>query len=317
MLSSDHPAQHPDHDLVLHSGCGHTTWYPKPAPPRLPLLCPACAQAQKALTRSCARLIASPALNRITAIGFGKPRKDELKGLGFRWHAEEYLWAYHPSNESLEGPLRRFAERLRCAKELITEDAVPPYPQELPPTEQVQTAPPPPNTSSVTGTDWLTCYSTPIPGDIGAVWEDAKGYCFAGRIPWPPSPAQMPEANHPVAGRLLIIPELSDLSRYGFTRGHFLDLLAGCFLHGVALATSLRGLNTCKIIELADSLPHGPSQALRSVPRRSGRPASAMARSAEVLLAAQGGKSAAQIAHELGISSRSVRRILTPEPAKS
>jgi DNA-binding NarL/FixJ family response regulator len=105
-----------------------------------------------------------------------------------------------------------------------------------------------------------------------------------------------------------------DLISHGFTRGDLLNLMVRAADMGVALYTSdnkFDGRGLLPLLQQPTSVPTGPTKP-RQIPAKpqGGRPATAMAQSPEILRLRDEGVSAAKIAKQLALSSRSVLRVI-------
>lgn len=310
-------APNPTFEAKFHRSCGHVTWHVRPepladisshVPPRyfpigLPL-CRACRTAQESPDTSSARLVASVVLRRITAIGFGRSRKDELKELRFSWSKSEELWHFKPTDGSLAMHLEALGGRLSCTTDVADTRVMPALPgaiDEVPPLRVPEWA-------------FISCSPTGESMTLTPVGEMV--WAHIGTTPWPPDPSAIPTASSaglpPGVPRILGLPSVSVLREQGFTRHDLLSLTS-------------RAADLEVVVYLADDLfdgrglihlpsaktQQGPAtNSYKSAKPKGGRPAKARAQSAEILCLAAQDLSAAAIAKHLGISSRSVRRVL-------
>jgi hypothetical protein len=317
------PVRRPSHvanptfELTFHRSCGHVTWHARVEPlmdlashqpsDYLPFgqpLCNSCQMAQESPDPSTARLVASKVLRRITAIGFGRPRKEDLKGLKFSWSPTEGLWFFKPTDGVFEKHLLALTRLLSCISEIVDPKVLPALPgavDELPPPRIPEWA-------------FISCSPTGEKMTLTSVgrmvWADL------GATPWPPDLTAIPSVSS--AGlpaevpRVLGLPSIRDLKNHGFTREDLFSLMVRALDIGVAIHTRDDQLDVRGLLCLpSNKVPHIPACAPQKPAKpKGGRPAKARAKSQEILHLAAQDLSAAAIAKKLGISSRSVRRVL-------
>jgi len=265
------PKHQPDreYELCWHEVCTHTTWRVRakslvadsPEPQilatlkNLPLgakLCPACREAQEHPRAGYPRLVLSTFAKRITAIGFGRARKDELKALRFQWGRVEGVWVFLPhGTDPLEASLNRLGEALGCATEVADKRKVPPRPVK----DQVHNAlaqpttpalPPSPRVASVSATGpatprWaiIACPTTGDPATQSA--EQQKTNPIFARLDWPPQlgtvRAVSAQCPYPNAAQVLISPSIAQLIELGCAQKDLWALAAGLAEIGIVFST--------------------------------------------------------------------------------
>ncbi len=312
-------APNPTLKVMAHESCGHLTWRKRAEPltdlssykPPTHLehglpLCHTCVLAQESPAPSSARLLASYVLKRITAIGFGRARKEELKELRFRWVDSEQLWVFPVTDGSFAKHLPAMAESLGCASEVIDASVVPPLPgtaDDLPP-------------ARVPNWAFIKCS---LEGKILKLTPSGRMTMVdIGTTSWPPDLSTLPSVESaglpPEVPRLLVLPEVRDLASLGFTRDDLLILLAQAADMGVAICTTdfqFEGRGLLSLAKQHIRVPIAPVKpAQKSAKPQGGRPATAMVQSPEILRLRDEGLSAAKIAKQLTLSPRSVLRVI-------
>jgi len=322
-------------ELCWHPVCTHITWRKRaiplpegasetiPTPPRfLPAgkpLCPNCEQAEKESSPDAARLIGSLWSKRITAIGFGRKRKDELKAHHFRWGAVPEVWVFEASGGNIENYLATLALTLRCKTEMVDVRVAPKAPTTPKNTLAMPSAPKvTPSPVQTTPPKWAVITCAVPGGKVGLSVGAQKNQTIIGSIPWPPRLNNLPEVISaglpPEVPRFLCLSGITKLAEANFTQRDLWQLAQAGAEMNVAVLTVDKQFDTRPLLLGIRKLPPGPKCAvLMTSPTqksKGGRPASARIRSAEVLDLAGKGMSAAAISRQLGISSRSVRRVL-------
>jgi len=368
MASPRTPQHKPDprYELRYYSYCGHVAWGARrePLPDHTPLgtilvgkylparncFCPVCALAEKNPDRDHACLVVSNLEKRITAVGFGKARKDELSALRFQWEPKPGVW-FFPVRGRIEDYLPNFEKTLGCKIDYANMTNMP----TLPKIKQVNQDAPrytdkqiDPIATGELGEDKKAtdtesklisidrnkhdnAKKKPLdqiifcrPDMKNSLKVDPEASVIIGTISWPPDQSALRNIvghNLPVgARRVLCLPPLLDLIKLGFTRAMMLKLMAGAAEHDVVVFTvdtlfDLRDAlpDVKKVVNALALLPEEiPQAAVKpSLPaRKGGRPATARTHKPEVLRLLAGGLSANAVAKSLGISARSVLRFL-------
>lgn len=319
--------------LQWHPSCGHLSWHPRSEPltedgtpkpgadaprRRLPKgmpLCPSCRQAQDHPEPSLARLVGSVSLKRIAAIGFPRGVNERLKELRFQWSPRDGLWVFQPATNNIESQIRSLAAALGCSLDLADTRVVPPIPGELP------NRPTPPSPPQIKNKHWalISCRPDGKPLNLGKL--SLETYTPIGTIPWPPSPKDLMSLPSPVSCGLppetpmkLCLPTLPELHDLGFTRDDFWRLVEAAVDLDLSVMTQEGegcGPSTMRIISRLPQAPAQPPSSPSDIePPRGGRPPSARVKTPDVLRLHAEGQSVSTIANILGISPRSIRRIL-------
>ena len=317
--------------LLWHPSCGHVTWCrrkeplpedgtPKPGSdaPRRRLkqgmpLCPSCRQAQAHPESAIARLVGSVVLQRIAAIGFQRSENDRLKVLRFQWSPRDGLWVFQPPTGTIEFHIRSLAAALGCSFELADTRVVPPIPKNL----ADQSTPPSPPQAKNKHWALISCMPDGKPLNLAKI--SLETYTPIGTIPWPPELKNLPDPVSaglpPETPRRLCIPTIPELHDLGFTRYDFWKLLEAAVDLDLSIMTLESEGCGSSIMRMMSRLPKTPAQSPPSTSNRAtlrvGRPPTARVKGEEVLRLHSEGKSVAEVAGTLGISERSVRRILT------
>ncbi|HEY3401536.1 MAG TPA: helix-turn-helix domain-containing protein [Geothrix sp.] len=262
-----------------------------------------------------ARLVGSVSLKRIAAIGFQRSENERLKALRFQWIPRDGLWVFQPAANTIESQIRSLVAALGCSFDLADTRVVPPIPGELP------NRPTPPSPPQIKNKHWalISCMPDGKPLNLGKL--SLETYTPIGTIPWPPNPKDLMSLPSPVSCGLppetpmrLCLPTLPELHDLGFTRDNFWGLLEAAADLDLTIMTvegEVCGANTMRLLH---RLPKAPSKAPSSpvdlTPNQGGRPPSARVKSPDVLRLYAEGQSVSTIANILGISPRSIRRIL-------
>jgi hypothetical protein len=255
-------------------------------------------------------------LQRIAAIGFHRGEKERLKALHFDNNYRDGLLVFTPAPNTIESQIRSLAAALGCSFNLADTRVVPPIPGELP------NRPTPPSLPQTKNSHWalISCMPDGKPLNLGKL--SLETYTPIGTIPWPPNPKDLMNLPDPVSAGLppetpwaLCLPTIPELHELGFTRDDFWRLVEAAVELDLTVMTQegeFCGESTMRIIS---RLPKAPAKAPSSPEIRAyplgGRPPSARVKSEEVLCLHAQGQTVGEIATILGISSRSIRRILT------
>jgi len=326
--------------LQWHPSCGHVTWFPRNEPlpedgtpkpgsdaprRRLPKglpLCPSCQMAQDLPEPSVACLVGSVVLQRIAAIGFHRGEKERLNALHFQNNYRDRLLVFTPAPNTIESQIRSLAAALGCSFDLADTRVVPPIPGELP----NRPASPSPPQHKIKHCALISCMSDGKHLNLGKL--SLETYTPIGTIPWPPNPKDLRNLPDPVSAglppetpRRLCLPTIPELHDLGFTRDDFWGLLEAAADLDLTIMTvegEVCGASTMRLLHrLPMASTKAPSSPVDRTPNRGGRPPSARLKGEEVLRLHSEGKSVAEVARTLGVSARSVRRILAlpKEPA--
>jgi hypothetical protein len=261
-------------------------------------------------------------LKRIAAIGFKRNENERLKALRFQWSPRDGLWVFKPTTSTIESQIRSLADALGCTFDLADTRVMPPIPGSLP------DRPAPPSPPQTKNKHWAVISCMPDGKPLNLDKLSLETYTPIGRIPWPPNPKDLLNLPDPVSAglppetpRRLCLPTLPELHDLGFTRDDFLRLLeaaADLDLTIMTIEGEVCGASTMRILHrLPMASTKAPSSPVDRTSNRGGRPPSARLKGEEVLRLHSEGKSVAEVASTLGVSARSVRRILAlpKEPA--
>lgn len=295
------PKHTPDrlHELCWHPTCTHITWRKRqkplpvnltedqiPAPPKqLPEgtpLCVCCRKAEGNPDPSTARLILSVPSNRITAIGFGKTRKDELRALRFKWGKVAGVWVFlADGTDPLETSLKRLGEALGCATEVADTRMVPPKPRERsaekePQQVSVGNVQVSKSTSLPSDTRLLprlAVIACPGPGRSFSQTEDARRASpIIASVPWPPQlqaiRAAATSALPPEVPRILVLPTVAEMAGLGFSQVNLWNLASDLAALDIGLCTAHREID---MEEQFRSIRRLPPQGVSQFPLETGR----------------------------------------------
>lgn len=311
---------HPLFEVQLHESCGHVTWrqrveiLPEGAIPTIPKylplgrpLCAACQMAQEKPELSAARLVGSGMLQRITAIGFGVKRKDELKALKFVWRPTESLWVFPSSVSTLQEEAGRLADALGCPSEVNRSLTIPPVPESSCSLPEVRVPK-------------LAVIACPIGNKhIFLTPHSRNNQVLLGTVPWPPDLSALPDVSSiglpPHVPRRLALPPVEDLATKGFTREDLLALINAAGDLGVTVTIVGDEFPTKPLQDVLAKLPHRtpvshPLNQDRSQ-SKGGRPRTASLHRDEMVRRYHQGQSLSSIARDLGCSPRSVGRLVS------
>jgi hypothetical protein len=226
--------------------------------------------------------------------------------LRFRWIDSEKLWVFPFTDGPFEKNLPILAESLGCTTEVVDARVIPPLPDaghNLPP---------------LRSPDWafISCSPDPVKPRLTLLGKET--WVDIGTTPWPPDLLALPSVES--AGlpsevpRVLGLPSVEKLVSHGFSRDDLLHLLLQAADMGIAIYTSdnkFDGRGVLPLLRQQIRPSTGPAKPVqKSAKPQGGRPATAMAQSAEILRLRDGGLSAAKIAKQLTLSPRSVLRVI-------
>jgi len=217
-------------------------------------LCPACREAQEHPRAGYPRLVLSTFAKRITAIGFGRARKDELKALRFQWGRVEGVWVFLPDGTNpLEASLILLGEALGCATEAADTRKVPPRPAKVrgdngPLQAPILAIQPSPEVATISDTKlehplWalIACLK---PGDSVTQTAEQQKICpIYTNLDWPPQLPAIQAASlncpYPNTNRLLLLPSINQLTDLGYSQKALWTLVSLLAEMGIAFATKL------------------------------------------------------------------------------
>lgn len=249
----------------------------------------------------------------MTAIGCPRAWNETLKALRFRWTPAEGVWTFPAGINALEEDLQALAAKLGCRREMSDTRRVPPLPLKDSSPKVVE-----PDSEQVPIPKWAVI-CCPAPGKRMTLRESMrKEVTLIASLDWPLRVQDIPEVTDaglpPEVPRVVVLPGMEELASLGLTQPDVWKLLSDLAAIEVALTTVDDLIDLTDASQAIRRLPHGPGALAYSRGTRSkskgGRPATAQVKSPEVLNLAKEGMSAGAIAKALGISSRSVRRIL-------
>lgn len=254
-----------------------------PRPPRfLPAglpFCSICAEAQQRPDTSTPRLILSSIAKRITAIGFPRARKEELKALGFQWGRVNGVWVFlSDSHKTLEAALPRLAKSLNCSTETVDFSRVPPILSPEIPAMEFQRALPgetpvapctPSSSADASIPQWAVIACRKPGGSFKQTPEQQRKTPITAIVEWPPQIEKIRAASirdlYPTTPRILALPRLQDLIDLGFSQGNLWRLASDLTRIGVALTTMKSGFNLANQFETIRRLhPEAVSSAKHS-----------------------------------------------------
>lgn len=310
---------HRQFELQWHASCGHMTWrrrteavpegmvpaLAKYLPMGLPL-CSTCQAAQEKPDPAMALLVGSVALKRITAVGFGVGRKEELKALKFVWKPAEHLWIFPVPPQAMEEHLRHLSASLGCASEALLSLKIPPVPAS---SANVASNPDPK----------MAVIACPVDKRPIQLAPGAQGrLVMLGTIPWPPDLTALPDVSDfglpPNVPRRLVLSPVDALARSGFTREDLWRLIDAAADLGVTVGLAGHEINTKHLQDVLLQLPRrrpvDPHVDSGRPPTKGGRPRTAALHQEEIVRRYAQGQSMAAIARALGFSARSVGRMI-------
>ena len=260
-------------------------------------------------------LVGSVVLNRIAAIGFRRSENERLKALRFQWSPRDGLWVFQPSTGTIESQIKSLATALGCTFDLADTRVVPPIPGNLP------DRPVPSSTPQAKPSHWALISCMPDGKPLNLAKISRETYTPIGTIPWPPDPKDLMNLPDPVSAglppetpRRVCLPTIPELHDLGFTRDDFWRLVEAAVDLDLTVMTQegeVCGTSTMRILHRLPKAPtKAPSSPVDRTPPRGGRRPSARVKSEEVLRLHAEGQTVASIVNTLGISSRSIRRIL-------
>lgn len=256
-------------ELCWHPTCTHTTWRVRasplapdlseeqiPAAPKyLPVgspYCPACRKGQEHPDANTPRLICSIFAKRITAIGFGRARKDGLKALSFQWGRVEGVWVYPADGtNSLEASLARLGKALGCAIELADTRKVPPRPvnghvDAGTPQTPIPAIQPSPEVGTISDTKleqplWAVI-ACPAPGaSFSQNAEQQEISPIFATMDWPPQFQAIQAAScscpYPGVPQVLVSPSIRYLTETGYSQIDLWGLASRLAEASIALST--------------------------------------------------------------------------------
>jgi hypothetical protein len=254
-------------------------------------------------------------LKRIAAIGFHRSDRERLEAHNFRNNYRDDLLVFTPSPNTIEAQIRSLAAALGCSFNLADTRVVPPIPGGLP------NRPTTPSTPQAKTSHWALISCMPNGKPLNLDKLSLETYTPIGTIPWPPNPKDLMNLPNPASAGLppetpvrLCLPTIPELHDLGFTRDDFWGLLEAAADLDLTIMTvegEVCGTSTMRLLHRLPKAPtKAPSSPVDRTPNQGGRPPSARVKGEEVLRLHSEGKSVSEVAGTLGISERSVRRIL-------
>gem|GEM_PF-2249301 len=220
-------------------------------------------------------------------------------------------------------PAPPMPEALGCATEMVDVSVAPAIPAMDRDMVDPEASPvtPAPEVSSALVQDkpptWAVITCAVTGSSVGLSLEAQKTRPVIGSIPWPPCLENLPEVSSaglpPEVPRYLCLSGIAKLAKANFTQRDLWRLAQEATALNVAICTVDLKFDTRRLLSGIQQLPPGSCSAepmTSPTKSKGGRPASARAKQNEVIELDTNGFSAASISRKLGISSRSVRRII-------